>query len=173
MEASPLTQQSRPDIFKPKIVQLYEDLFQVRYRFNPEQALKPVTLIIHWQTSEYAEPSEGFWREFFLLAPDRVQLNSILEQLSPDATLNSQVCDRFFSLFRRETRTNDWQAQTQQLFSRAVRQAAGGSSPTDTFALEVRSNSTTYAMEFWHSNKPCVDFDYVFGMYLEKEVHES
>ena len=30
MEASPLTQQSRPDTFKPKIVQLYEDLFQVR-----------------------------------------------------------------------------------------------------------------------------------------------
>ena len=33
MEASPLTQQSRPDTFKPKIVQLYEDLFQVRH--NP------------------------------------------------------------------------------------------------------------------------------------------
>jgi hypothetical protein len=30
MEASPLTQQSRPDTFKPKIAQLYENLFQVR-----------------------------------------------------------------------------------------------------------------------------------------------
>lgn len=30
MEASPLTQQSRPETFKPKIVQLYEDLFKVR-----------------------------------------------------------------------------------------------------------------------------------------------
>ena len=47
MEASPLTQQSRPDTFKPKIVQLYEDLFQVRYRFNSNQALKSIALIIH------------------------------------------------------------------------------------------------------------------------------
>ena len=29
MEASPLTQQSRPETFKPKIVQLYETLFKV------------------------------------------------------------------------------------------------------------------------------------------------
>ena len=30
MEASPLTQQARPDVFQPKIVQLYEALFKVR-----------------------------------------------------------------------------------------------------------------------------------------------
>lgn len=30
MDASPLTQQSRPESFKPKIVQLYENLFKVR-----------------------------------------------------------------------------------------------------------------------------------------------
>jgi hypothetical protein len=29
MEASPLTQQSRPEVFQPKIVKLYEALFQV------------------------------------------------------------------------------------------------------------------------------------------------
>lgn len=29
MEASPLTQQSRPETFTPKIVQLYETLFKV------------------------------------------------------------------------------------------------------------------------------------------------
>lgn len=97
MEASPLTQQSRPDTFKPKIVQLYEDLFR---------------------TQDYAEPSEGFWREFFLLAPDRGQLHLILDQLSPDVTLNLQL-------------------QTQQLFSRAIREAASGVSPTDAFALET------------------------------------
>ena len=55
-------------------------------------------LNFHPQTSDYAEPSEGFWREFFLLAPDRAQLNSILEQLSPDTTLNLQVRDEFFLL---------------------------------------------------------------------------
>ena len=27
---SPLTQQTRPESFKPKVVQLYENLFQVR-----------------------------------------------------------------------------------------------------------------------------------------------
>lgn len=29
MEASPLTQQTRPETFQPKIVQLYESLFKV------------------------------------------------------------------------------------------------------------------------------------------------
>ncbi|EAU35803.1 conserved hypothetical protein [Aspergillus terreus NIH2624] len=94
---SPLTQQSRPETFKPKIVQLYENLFQ---------------------TSDYSEPSEGFWREFFLLPPDRGQLNSVLDKISPDDTLNLQV-------------------QTQQLFARAIREAASGSSPVDSYALET------------------------------------
>lgn len=30
MEPSPLTQDSRPDIFQPKIIRLYEQLFRVR-----------------------------------------------------------------------------------------------------------------------------------------------
>ncbi|PYI02205.1 DUF1741-domain-containing protein [Aspergillus sclerotiicarbonarius CBS 121057] len=94
---SPLTQQSRPETFKPKIVQLYENLFQ---------------------TTDYAEPSEGFWREFFLLPPDRTRLTAVLEQLSPDETLNLQT-------------------QTQQLFVRAIREAASASSPVDSYALET------------------------------------
>ncbi|RAL09724.1 ARMH3 family protein [Aspergillus homomorphus CBS 101889] len=94
---SPLTQQSRPETFKPKVVQLYENLFQ---------------------TTDYVEPSEGFWREFFLLPPDRSRLNALLDQLSPDETLNLQ-------------------SQTQQLFTRAIREAASGSSPVDSYALET------------------------------------
>ncbi|PYH96242.1 DUF1741-domain-containing protein [Aspergillus ellipticus CBS 707.79] len=94
---SPLTQQSRPETFKPKIVHLYENLFH---------------------TTDYAEPSEGFWREFFLLPPDRSQLNAILNKLSPDETLNLQF-------------------QTQQLFTRAIREAASASSPIDSYALET------------------------------------
>ncbi|KAK1139319.1 hypothetical protein N8T08_001090 [Aspergillus melleus] len=94
---SPLTQQSRPDYFKPKIVQLYENLFQ---------------------TTDYADPSEGFWKEFFLLPPDRAQLRSILDQLSPDEILNLQT-------------------QTQQLFARAIREAASGNKPADSYALET------------------------------------
>ncbi|KAL3479864.1 hypothetical protein BJX99DRAFT_53262 [Aspergillus californicus] len=94
---SPLTLQSRPETFKPKIVQLYENLFQ---------------------TTDHAEPSEGFWREFFLLPPDRAQLNAILEALSPDETLNFQI-------------------QTQQLFARGIREAASGSPPVDSYSLET------------------------------------
>lgn len=30
MEPSPLTQDSRPEIFQPKIIRLYESLFKVR-----------------------------------------------------------------------------------------------------------------------------------------------
>ncbi|KAI9931321.1 hypothetical protein ASPWEDRAFT_22825 [Aspergillus wentii DTO 134E9] len=96
---SPLTQQSRPETFKPKIVQLYENLFR---------------------TSDFAEPSEGFWREFFLLPPDRGQLRSVLDHLSADDTLNLHV-------------------QTQQLFARAIREAASGVGPADSYALDTLS----------------------------------
>ncbi|KAE8147414.1 hypothetical protein BDV25DRAFT_33390 [Aspergillus avenaceus] len=95
---SPLTQQTRPETFKPKVVQLYENLFHI--------------------SEDTEEPSEGFWRELFLLPPDRGQLNSILDKLSPDETLHLQ-------------------AQTQQLFTRAIREAASGTSPADSYALET------------------------------------
>ncbi|KAL4932729.1 ARMH3 family protein [Aspergillus undulatus] len=91
---SPLTQQSRPETFKPKVSQ------------------------------DYAEPSEGFWREFFLLPPDRAQLIGILEALSPDETLNLQ-------------------SQTQQLFARAIREAASGSNPVDSYALDKYTNPSS------------------------------
>ncbi|KAL5001948.1 hypothetical protein BDV10DRAFT_191918 [Aspergillus recurvatus] len=91
---SPLTQQSRPEIFKPKV------------------------------SSDYAEPSEGFWREFFLLPPDRAQLNAILEALSPDETLSLQ-------------------SHTRQLFARGIREAASGSSPVNCYALEKYTNPSS------------------------------
>ncbi|PGH36841.1 hypothetical protein GX50_00298 [[Emmonsia] crescens] len=97
MEASPLTQQSRPDTFQPKIVNLYETLF-----------LDP----------EYAEPSEGFWREFFLLPPERLRLSQILDVISPDDVLQIHL-------------------HTRQLFSRAIKEAASGDSPSDLHALET------------------------------------
>lgn len=37
---SPLTQQSRPETFKPKIVQLYENLFHVPHPLRPRPILK-------------------------------------------------------------------------------------------------------------------------------------
>ncbi|KAF2834607.1 DUF1741-domain-containing protein [Patellaria atrata CBS 101060] len=68
MEASPLTQQSRPESFQPKIIQLYEILF------NGQE--------------EDTELSEGFWREFFLHRPDAPSLRRILSDLKPEELLH-------------------------------------------------------------------------------------
>ncbi|KAI2601815.1 DUF1741-domain-containing protein [Hypoxylon sp. NC1633] len=79
MDASPLAQQARPESFQPKIVQLYEALF--KDDLDPE-----------------GDKHEGFWREFFLLPPARISLQTILSQLSPDdlMTIQSQTRQLFF-----------------------------------------------------------------------------
>lgn len=76
MEPSPLTQVSRPDTFQPKVVQLYEALFQ-----QPDAQVEEQEL----------EHSEGFWQEFFLHKPDAPNLRRVLRDLSPDAMLHLQV----------------------------------------------------------------------------------
>ena len=184
MEASPLTQQSRPDTFKPKIVQLYEDLFQVRHnpifiltQFRKKKKRKrKIILIYHLQTSD-SEPSEGFWREFFLLTPDRDQLHAVLERLSPDTTLSLQVLNPFHSwtLVRFERHANFWQqVQTQQLFARAIREAASGVSPANVFALEVSSGTDCPQTAFLiFSKKSCLDLVGFSGMRFEKKVYKS
>ncbi|CAK7262558.1 hypothetical protein SEPCBS57363_000127 [Sporothrix epigloea] len=60
MEQSPLTHQPRPDVFQPKIVQLYDELLD-----HPDHL-----------------PSDGFWAEFFLLRPDRRALRERLDALT-------------------------------------------------------------------------------------------
>ena len=72
---TPLTQQSRPDSFEPKITQLYLYLFNVLGNEEIEDAV----------------PSEGFWREFFLLRPDKQRLYDILEPMTPSDMLHMQV----------------------------------------------------------------------------------
>ncbi|KAM0665639.1 hypothetical protein ACQRIU_005900 [Beauveria bassiana] len=62
MEASPLTRQPQPEVFTPKINQLYAELFQ---------------------DVEEGRQSKGFWREFFLLKPDLVSLRQLLRDISP------------------------------------------------------------------------------------------
>ncbi|KAI1403299.1 DUF1741-domain-containing protein [Hypoxylon fuscum] len=99
MEASPLTQQARPETFQPKIVQLYEALFKDDVDVEGD---KP----------------EGFWREFFLLNPDRTSLNRILATLGPDDVISLQL-------------------QTQQLFFRAVECLKKGNDVADLHALET------------------------------------
>ncbi len=70
MEASPLTQQTRPSSFQPKIAQLYDDLFK--------------------QDDEALADSDGFWEEFFLLKPDKPRLKQLLEGLRADDLIQLQ-----------------------------------------------------------------------------------
>ncbi|OAA56165.1 DUF1741 domain containing protein [Niveomyces insectorum RCEF 264] len=58
MDQSPLTHQPRPEVFQPKIVQLYDELFG---------------------DDDF---SEGFWAEFFLLRPDRRALRRHIDSLT-------------------------------------------------------------------------------------------
>ncbi|ENI05489.1 hypothetical protein COCC4DRAFT_81118 [Bipolaris maydis ATCC 48331] len=99
MEPSPLTQVSRPQIFQPKIIHLYETLFK--------------------QTDdEPVEPSEGFWREFFLHKPEPAGLKRVLASMAPDEMLHQQ-------------------AHSQQLFSQAMLRIKQAKAPADDIALET------------------------------------
>ncbi|KAF2433094.1 DUF1741-domain-containing protein [Tothia fuscella] len=70
MEASPLSQQTRPESFQPKVVRLYESLFK---------------------DEDDVQKSEGFWLELFLLKPDPKSLRSLLTDLSADDLLHLQA----------------------------------------------------------------------------------
>jgi hypothetical protein len=72
---SPLTQLLRPDSFEPKIVQLYLHLFSVLVNEDVDEAV----------------PSEGFWRELFLLKPDKQRLYDVLEPMTAFDLLHMHV----------------------------------------------------------------------------------
>lgn len=112
MNASPLTQQARPETFQPKIVHLYEELFK-----DDEEAEKP----------------EGFWQEFFLLKPDVGSLKQILDSLGPGELLHFQVCHSARQLGPAHCR----QEHPQQLFIRAIERTTAGTAPMDENALDV------------------------------------
>ncbi|KAI9681358.1 MAG: hypothetical protein M1817_002641 [Caeruleum heppii] len=113
MEPSPLTQQVRPESFQQKIVELYHILFQVFISLNIF-----ATAANESQDEEDADRSEGFWREFFLLKPDKAALENILAECSPDDLLQLQT-------------------QTRALFSRAVNEIKAGAAPSDEIALDT------------------------------------
>jgi len=113
MEASPLTQQARPQTFQPKIVHLYEELFK-----EDEEVEKP----------------EGFWQEFFLHKPDGGSLRQLLHDLSPDELLHFQVRRRSHCSLHS---ANNVQEHPQQLFIRAIERAKVGVAPSDENALDV------------------------------------
>lgn len=74
MDVSPLTQQTRPSSFQPKIIGLYDDLFK--------------------QEDEDLAYSDGFWGELFLLRPDKAGLQRRLGDLTTDDLLHVQVSGR-------------------------------------------------------------------------------
>ncbi|KAH0829536.1 hypothetical protein FOPE_10229 [Fonsecaea pedrosoi] len=77
---TPLTQQTRPDSFEPKIIQLYLHLFNVLANEDGDESV----------------PSEGFWREFFLHKPDKQRLYDILEPMTAFDLVHMQTQMRVF-----------------------------------------------------------------------------
>ncbi|KAK8130036.1 hypothetical protein PG999_002416 [Apiospora kogelbergensis] len=126
MEASPLTQQARPDVFQPKIVQLYEELFKVRKFQTPQLEDEEI------DGDGDGDKPEGFWREFFLLKPDRVSLQRILGNLSPDDLISLQ-------------------GQTRRLFARSVACLKQGG-PATSHALETLSTFFTAVLPKKYTN---------------------
>ncbi|KAM0335068.1 hypothetical protein ACHAQA_000102 [Verticillium albo-atrum] len=99
MEASPLTRQPQPEVFQPKIVLLYDSLFKY---------------------DDTTERTEGFWREFFLLRPDRNALKALLDGLSAADVLGLEE-------------------RTRELFERGVEGVKGGQPMVELHALETLS----------------------------------
>ena len=117
MEASPLSQQARPESFQPKIVSLYETLFKVSLSIS--KVPWSARLLTHEiQEEEEIEKSEGFWQEFFLHKPDAKALEKLLASLSADDLLHLQ-------------------AHPQQLLIRGIARIKDGREPSDEHALDV------------------------------------
>ncbi|KAK0736546.1 hypothetical protein B0T21DRAFT_367166 [Apiosordaria backusii] len=114
MEPSPLTHQPRPEVFQPKIVQLYEALFKDDEDVSPE---KP----------------EGFWKEFFLLRPDRASLKRMLDEIPVGDLLHLS-------------------GQTRQLFTRAVHALRHPYGVGDLHALDTLSTFMTCVLGKRYTN---------------------
>lgn len=67
---SPLTQQTRPDVFEPKVVGLYRRIFR---------------------EGEDEDKDDAFWSTLFLLKPDPSSLQNILENTDAGFLLQLQV----------------------------------------------------------------------------------
>ncbi|CAN9432582.1 unnamed protein product [Alternaria sp. RS040] len=121
MEPSPLTQDSRPEIFQPKIISLYETLFKV-CPLSPSPAhLRQQCVLMQrgaQEDDEDVELSEGFWQEFFLHRPDTAGLKRTLASIAPDEMLHQQ-------------------ARSQQLFRHAILRVKQAKAPADEIALET------------------------------------
>ncbi|KAJ9605507.1 hypothetical protein H2200_010164 [Cladophialophora chaetospira] len=114
---APLTQQSRPDSFEPKITQLYLHLFNVLPNEDADDAV----------------PSEGFWRELFLLKSDKQRLYDILEPMTASDLVHMQ-------------------SQMQLFFRRAITEAGSGMSPRNENALDNLTSFLSAVFEKKYTN---------------------
>lgn len=101
-----------------------------------------------------SDKTEGFWREFFLLKPDRASLLRILDDVGPDDLIQLQP-------------------QTRQLFLRAVTCLKTGNGTASLHALEVGRRRMPYNARHADS-KPCdADPHHVFLRRPSQEVYQS
>ncbi|KAK5136033.1 hypothetical protein LTR08_004287 [Meristemomyces frigidus] len=114
MEQSPLTQQTRPDVFEPKVVGLYKHLFQVNYT----PSLIATAPLIEPKDANDDEIPDGFWHELFLLNPSLPQLRQVLLNTDPDYLLHNQH-------------------QPQQLLLQAIAHLKTAHPPADGHALDT------------------------------------
>ncbi|KAK4185032.1 hypothetical protein QBC35DRAFT_504612 [Podospora australis] len=130
MEPSPLTHQPRPEVFQPKIVRLYEALFKDETDND---------------TDSPPEKSEGFWKEFFLLRPDRASLRRLLDDLSANDLLSLQ-------------------SQTRQLFSRAITTLKQPHGVSDLHALDTLSTFMVSVLGKKYTNPSSDIIDVLAGL---------
>ncbi|PTB70082.1 DUF1741-domain-containing protein [Trichoderma citrinoviride] len=113
MEASPLTRQPQPEVFVPKIIELYSALFK--------------------EEDDDGDKSEGFWREFFLLRPDRPTLRRILNDIHPADLLLLEE-------------------RTRELFSQAIAAVKNGKGLAPLYALDTLSVFLSCVLTKKHSH---------------------
>lgn len=118
MDSSPLTQQTRPGVFEPKVVALYKALFRVHDSFQ----CWSIQYADWGQDIEDDEKPEGFWRELFLLKPDLSRLRELLENSESAFLLHLQN-------------------QSQQLVRHAISHVKEMRGPADENALDVSAVS--------------------------------
>lgn len=124
---SPLTREVH-DTFQPKIIQLYSTLFN-----------------LHVQDAADELPSEGFWREFFLLKPVKNSFHNVLEPLLAEDLLLIQK-------------------QTQNYIRRSITELQKGSYPQNEHALENLSAFFAAALAKRYTNQSTDVIEVIAGL---------
>ena len=133
--ASPLTRDTH-DSFQPKIVQLYAALFTINTGQNEDNHI----------------PTEGFWREFFLLKPAKQMFRNVLEPLTADDLLHMR-------------------SQTTNFVKRSISETISGKEPQNENALENLTSFLAAALAKKYTNPSTDIIEVVAGLeHVDKVV---